>query len=266
MVDSIVYGKGGVNIGSPVYGLGGLASGSPIYTTELEAEIPDTAWSPVTFDGTNDTMLHGGSLTGLVNGITGTFAFRVAPAANGTVQDICTVGNGRGIIQRNSANRYQLTLANAADVDIVIFLATTTHVIADGARTILVSWNLDTVPVCNFYIDGVSQGTAATLTADTVGYTNGTPNWGAFGTPAYPPGIFNGDAIFLYFDDSYIDLSVSANRDKFLQANIGATGDGITGSDPLVYITGDASDWNDVGGINFGTGGPFYMSGEVVDV
>jgi len=262
---STIYGKGGDVSGTALYGLGGIASGSPIYTTEVEPEAPDTAWSPVTFDGTNDTMLHGGSLTGLVNGISGTLAVRVAPADDGVWKSIVGSGNGNFALAQSSSNSYQLELYNAATTQLVYFLSSSTHLISDGAKTLLLSWDLGVSPVCQFYIDGVSQGFAIPLTAGTIDYVGGSPSWLAFGAPASPASIYDGDVTFLWFDDSYIDLSVSANRDKFLQANIGATGDGITGSDPLVYLTGDASEWNDVGGINLGTGGPFYMSGEVVD-
>jgi len=256
---SAIYGKGGEASGTALYGLGGVASGTPIYTTEVES---DTAWTPVIFDGTNDYLSTGSSLTGLVNGVTGTMAVRLSPNTDGVAKQVFS-GSGVLALQQSTSNRYEVYVKNSIGTTLVYFLSDT-HIASEGYVTLLVSWDLSVSPTVHFYRDGVSPGSPVTLIAGTVDYV-GPSDWGAMGR-AIGTDPYDGDVTFFYFDDAYIDLSVSANRDKFLQDNIGASGDGPTGSDPIVYLTGDASEWNDVGGINLGTGGPFYMSGEVIDV
>lgn len=255
-----IYGAGGTANGSVNYGLGGTASGTTIYTTEVSA---GTAWTPVTFDGTNDYLLRGGDITGLSDGTTGTMAFRIEPATDGITKNIFRNSTTRVYILQSATNRYDIVLKNTAGATIFRQNPATTHITTDGAITVLVSWDLGGTPVSHFYREGVDQGSPSTEISGTIDYT-GSTDWGLM---AHSTGAdkYDGDVTFFYFDDAYIDLSVEANRDKFLQANIGDTGDGPTGSDPLVYITGDASEWNDAGGINLGTGGAFTMNGAVTD-
>jgi hypothetical protein len=160
--------------------------------------------------------------------------------------------------QIRSSNTFRINLWNAANTeicrdDISGFTA------AAGRRVVLVSWDLS-VPKISVYVDGVDvTGTPTVLTNDTIGYSQSNYKLGADYNNA---STFNGAIELLYFDDSYIDLSVSANRDKFLAANIGSDGSGPTGSQPLLCMYGDAATWN--AGTNRGSGGDFTMTGAVV--
>jgi hypothetical protein len=70
---------------------------------------------------------------------------------------------------------------------------------------------------------------------------------------------------FLYFDDSYIDFSQEANRNKFIDQlgypkDLGADGSEPTGSSPLIYMKFDDTA---ALGTNSGTGGNFTVNGTV---
>lgn len=75
-------------------------------------------------------------------------------------------------------------------------------------------------------------------------------------------GGFEGEIADLWYDDSYVDLSVEANRRKFITgsgapASLGANGSGPTGAQPLIFFSGDAAQW----GTNKGRGGTFAQQG-----
>lgn len=261
---SINYGKGGIASGSALYGLGGSNSGSKVYTTEIAAADPDTSWTQVIFDGTNDYLSTGAPLTGLADGPTGTVAFRVASGADGTWKNILRLTGDRFKLLQSTSNSYSLEVYNSAATKI-LYMLTSAVVVTDGMTTVLMSWDLTTAAaeLCHQCINDVCNTDFVTKVAGNVDYST-TTGVGAFASDTGVT-LYNGNAEFLWFDDTYIDLSVSTNRDKFLQVNIGTTGEGPTGLSPIIYLTGSASEWNDAGGINLGTGGPFYMSGEVVN-
>lgn len=81
----------------------------------------------------------------------------------------------------------------------------------------------------------------------------------------------DGDLGDIWFDDTFIDLSVESNRRKFIDVNgnaisLGNNGQLPTGNDPLLYFGNgqNAGNWN--AGTNLGVGGNFVMNGEVTDV
>jgi hypothetical protein len=256
---STVYGKGGTASGSTLYGLGGTASGTTIYTTETAV---DTAWTPVTFDGINDYLTSGSGLTGTADGKQMTIVARYAKATTATNELLLADGaaSENNILMFRSEGTIQVSLKNPAGTEILKLVATDPA--NSNERFIFFSTDR-AITATHLYIDGVSGSAPTTDTNDNIRISNPT-NWAIDGQTD-GGGPYNGDMIFFYMDDSYIDFSVSANRDKFLQENIGASGEGPTGSSPLIYITGNAGEWNDVGGINLGTAGAFYMTGAVTD-
>ncbi len=66
---------------------------------------------------------------------------------------------------------------------------------------------------------------------------------------------------FVYLDNSLnIDANSSAAFLLFANAYLGPNGEGPTGSAPMVFLSGVASDWNATGGINRGTGLKFIKT------
>jgi hypothetical protein len=86
-----------------------------------------------------------------------------------------------------------------------------------------------------------------------------------WGLGAYPNGgnIFTGSLGDIWFMPGlYIDLSIEANRRRFISAAgepvyLGANGEGPTGAVPLVYLSGALASWH----TNKGTGGGFTLTG-----
>ena len=69
-------------------------------------------------------------------------------------------------------------------------------------------------------------------------------------------------ADFYFNPTTYIDLSVTANRRKFISASLhpvdrGATGSIPTGTAPIMYQSGAVASWQ----TNKGTGGGFTLTG-----
>jgi len=109
---------------------------------------------------------------------------------------------------------------------------------------------------------GTDAGTGAAVELDVIDIIS------LFATNA-GTATFNGCAGDVWFDDSYFDLTVEANRRLFIDASgdpvdLGNTGENPTGSDPLLFFGGfqEPSDWN--AGTNLGTGGDFTATGSVV--
>ena len=80
---------------------------------------------------------------------------------------------------------------------------------------------------------------------------------------------FNGEAAECYFSNEYLDISQESNRRKFIDASgdpvsLGADGSTPTGTQPWIYFSGEAADWND-GTAQKGSGGNFTMTGAVTD-
>ena len=75
------------------------------------------------------------------------------------------------------------------------------------------------------------------------------------------------DLAYIWFDNSSaMDISIEANRRKFIDANgcpvnLGASGQTPTGSQPILYLNGDSTEFY----INKGSGGNFTESGTIGD-
>ncbi len=109
------------------------------------------------------------------------------------------------------------------------------------------------------YIDDVDVSTTiSTLIDDTLDFSgqwhifqNGSDGW-------------TGSTADVWIDDTYIDISVEANRRKFINASgnpvyLGADGSLPTGSAPDIFLSGNTEAWH----INRGTGGGFFEVGEL---
>ncbi len=121
----------------------------------------------------------------------------------------------------------------------------------------------------HLYIDNVSDlATVNIYTNDTIELSGGA------GPEAYianreilgvPNLRFNGDMAQFWFDSgTYIDLSIAANRAKFITSlnrpvDLGTTGNFPTGSTPDVFLNGALPGWI----TNKGTGGGFTEFGTV---
>lgn len=255
---------GAADVASPKIGAAGSGYVDyDAYTFEHPSELwtpPASGFTAVTFDGVSDYTVKSGGLDGAVDGPTGTFAAKFSvDGGDGTFRKILGSSGGRVAAVVTSADAFRFTVADATGTTLFQVLSSVAH----GEHEAMISYNLiGASPVVQYWLDGVDQGSPGTVVAGDADVT--TSSWSA-GGESNGISLHNGSLSYAYFDDAYVDLSVEANRDKFLAASIGANGEGPTGSAPLVYLTGNAAAWNDAAGLNLGTGGAFVMSGAVVD-
>lgn len=113
----------------------------------------------------------------------------------------------------------------------------------------------------HLYVNGVSDlAIVGVYTNDTIDFTYADWTIGAYGDGS---SSFNGSIAEMWFAPGvYIDLSVAANRQKFIsstlhQVNLGDHGELPTGTPPLVYLGNNSFNWEQ----NLGTGGDFEVNG-----
>jgi hypothetical protein len=132
--------------------------------------------------------------------------------------------------------------------------------------TVTVSLDLADFDKKHIYINGVA---ATSVTWNT--YTNDNIDFAVASDPIYNIGcandtvnFFNGRLGAVWFNTSYIDLSVATNRAKFVSGtginaapvDPGATGELPTGTSPLLYLPM----YGNNAGRNYGTGGDFSVN------
>lgn len=223
------------------------------------------------FDGTNDYMTRGASLTGAADSKTGilSFWFRT-DGGNGTDRTILmsatTLAGAtpRFRLRHTAANTIGFIGVNAAGTIILNLSSTTAYLAAATWYHCLSSWNLAVGGSQSLYITDVSDLTTTTFTDDTVDYT--VADW-AVGAQADGSTKYDGCLAELYFaPGQYLDFSNAYNRRKFISAtskpvSLGPTGSLPTGTAPIVYqriADGAAADTFDS---NLGSGGDFTITG-----
>lgn len=224
------------------------------------------------FDGTNDYMLRGGALTGVVDGKKGIFSCWVridgGDGNSGRLFTSALAASERIVVARTAGNLFQVAAANSAGAQILNIFTVGTYTAGATWRHVLSSWDLGTVGARHIYITDVSDISVTTFTDDTIDYAMASPDY-AVGAriDGNATTIFNGCMAELYFNAvDYLDLSVEANRRKFISSSLkpvdlGADGSTPTGTAPAVYLhlaNGEAA-------ANFatnrGAGGNFTITG-----
>jgi len=241
--------EGGVNI----------AAGTDSSYTEPTSYIP----VPVTFDGTNDYLTRGAALTGEADGKNAILAFWIKRNGNaGSKQNV--FGNYNGYMESyfHTDNTFNLLLHNPGGTKIT-HIKTSAILVDNNWHHIMASVNGTTQ---HLYLDGVSDSTSSHNVDDVIDFTKGGGDYWAIGSNAEGSGAakLHADIADMIFDDTYLDLSNSSNRAKF----ISATGEPVDpGSDastaiaagrPLVYMNQNAlASWH----TNSGTGGGYTENG-----
>jgi hypothetical protein len=148
--------------------------------------------------------------------------------------------------------------------DDTVILKVASSAISDNQwHHIMFSFDMNNTANRHLYVDDISDlATITTYTNDVLDFTRP-----GYGVGAAPNGTFllDGDLADLWVDHgTYIDMSVTNNRRKFISANgmpmyLGPDGSIPTGSPPDIFLTGDAITWHS----NRGTGGSFTEGGEI---
>jgi hypothetical protein len=223
-------------------------------------------WKPIvaggaTFDGTNDYMLRGAGLSGVVDGKSGILSCWIfIPSTPGAQMAI--------IFSANIA--VQVTLSTARQVSALVTDGLNgVHILNATALTTgawhhwLGSWDV-AVGASHVYVDDVSDKQQVTNFNVTLDYT--ATDWGIGATDTGAQRL-NASLAELYFaPNQFFDFSVTANRRKFITETkrpmlIGSDGSTPTGTAPAIYqklVVGEAV-------ANFatnrGSGGNFTISG-----
>jgi hypothetical protein len=218
----------------------------------------------VEFTASTDMLSRASALTGAVDGSQATTSFWFRPTGLAASNQVMfRIGTAVTFVRSATTGTLRID-ASLPGVGSRIGYTSGATLPLSSWYHILVSWTLPGTNVIQVYIsDAVDTPGSSTLTTGNVGLT-ATPNGlgiSAGGTP-----FVAGDFAEFWFAPTYIDLSVTANRRKFIKADgkpafLGLTGQRPTGSSPLIYLKGPASNW----GTNSGTGGNFTVTGTFTD-
>lgn len=219
----------------------------------------------VDFDGTTDRLSLTGDLTGNADGYLGTvsFWFKI-DGGDGTNRTLLANANSRVLIYMTTANKLAINMTTTAGT-LVVNLATVNTILAgSGWHHCMASWDSEN-GIGRMYIDGTAVDIISGTNATALDYTN-TSGWGVMarqtGTQKW-----NGCIGQMYVNlAEYVDLSVETNRRLFLTkghgpVNMGTDGSVPTGTAPIIFLLGDATDFP----TNQGTGGGFTLTGALAD-
>lgn len=210
-------------------------------------------------------------LTGIVNGKTGTFsAWIKMNGGDGTIQSIvCSndaLADAHFVIFRNASNKIEVKARNTLG-SAILEVESTIDVEADGSfHHVLIAFDLAASYVRIYIDDANATGVPSTLTDDTIAYADGNFY---VASDSVPDEYLNADIAELWFDTSFIDVGVTANRRKFINVDGGpkylsTDGSIPLGGEPLVYcaILPEQSAGADFV-LNRGTGGGFTSFGTI---
>ena len=223
------------------------------------------------FDGTNDYMTRGGTLTGAADASGGTISavLTFAAGGDGVRQRILNAANASVIFERTAAARFQMFVTNDGGTITYTISNNTAISSANGCVHIVMSWDANAAAGAkpeHVYLNGVSdKGTITDAgVAFNVDYT--ATDWGIGARASDGADKLNAELAELWFNPTYIDLSIAANLRKFVtpsgnRADLLSDGSGPTGSAPLLYVRGPAATMN----VNLGSGGNFSITGALTD-
>lgn len=216
------------------------------------------------FDGTNDHLTRGAGLTSVVDGKSGLLSFWLNIAGSDGA-DHTIIANTAALGQkfycaRSAANKINLVCTDVSNNFDFVLNSSTSVIGSSGWVHVLVSWDVNAAAAHLYLSDASDLAGGAILTNDTLDYTTG-----AFAVGAETDGgrKLTGDLAEVWVKfNTYLDLSVEANRRKFITSTgkpafLGATGQLPLGSAPDIYLRGPVSGWH----TNLGTGGGFTVNG-----
>ena len=224
----------------------------------------------VTFDGTNDWLSRDSDPAGLADGKQGLISLWFKPANFGSDRRLAV--NGALSDPRHfdfyvdAAGKVILLIYDAGGNLRVNYQAKNSNLLTAGAwHHIAAAWDVATPGASHLIIDGVDD-------TDYFGHVDATLDV-AEGNGFAIGATKNGDRksvgdfaeVYLAFGQ-YLDLSQAANLQKFRSAagkpvSLGATGAAPTGSQPTIYLSGDAASF----AANAGAGGAFTVNGALAD-
>ena len=225
---------------------------------------PEITVNAVNFDGTNDYLTKAGGLSAsdsadaLIS-----FWFNILGNDGATINFLGDIGNKVQMF-RKSDNKFDILLRTSAPANLWSFeidaLYTSTN--NTGWNHFLLAAQFDGTPVGQIYLND-----APAAITEVTSPTTGSINWGTisdWGCGGRTGGTLkhHGDLAEVYATNEYLDISVTANRRKFISAggkpvDLETNGSGPTGTQPIIYLTNPTSTWQ----VNKGSGGGFTENG-----
>jgi hypothetical protein len=236
-------------------------------TLPCGARLP-TVDDPVAaaFDGSSTWLKRNGGLTGVLDSKLWSFSvwLKLADDVGGVVcSAVDGVPNQRsGLTIIPGANRLNFRGYNSAGT---VILSLSTSTLPQGRWVhVMGSVDLTNTAKRHLYVDDVSDMTVTTYTNDVIDFT--MTDWGIGAFPSGDSKLACEMADLWFFPGYYIDLSVEANRRKFITAArnpvaLGAAGATPGGIAPFIFMSGDISAWH----TNKGTGGGFTLTGTLTE-
>ncbi len=200
----------------------------------------------VGFDGASD-LQRTGDFSGIADAKLFTLSlwFRL-DGGDGTLMKLISSGSGRFEVERTATNTLRITGQNSGGTPILDISTAGTFLASSTVHHLLVSVDLLNT-ASDIRIDDVSDQVATTRTNDFIDFT--TAAW-SIGATTASANDFNGALSKPWFyANQFFDLSVTANRRRFInaslkEADLGADGSIPVGSPPHFFL-----------GNNFGTFG-----------
>ncbi len=216
------------------------------------------------FEGSNTRLARNGNLTGLSDGNVFTLSAWVK-RLDSDFFAIMSNDTGRfdvSIDRVSTGSNLRVRLDDSSGS--TILASETLGGVPSSWSHVLIS--IDTAAgVFHAYINDVAQSTTSGfLSTNAIDFTTGDFFIGRSGGQGDGA---NGYMYDPYFTDEFIDISIEANRRKFISAagkpvRLGLTGATPTGTAAKVFCSGAINNWN----VNKGTGGGFTVSGNALTV
>jgi hypothetical protein len=212
-----------------------------------------------------------GAFTGMADGKQGllSFWFKLDDASNDNfnMTILCNFDNNTGYIGikilRTNERRIRVYAKSPYDGDQMekLILETVDSYVASSAlwRHFMASW--DMAGNSHVYVDGIPTKNIVTYVNCNLAYTftGYSPGWQCW--DARDGYMFLGSLAEFYFTNTYLDLSIQANREKFLKNNkpvfLGNDGSVPIGVAPKLFFSRSGSEATSAFGINKGSGGAF---------
>lgn len=260
---AVAFGTAQVQVDQTISIDNGIAQSVAFGTPNLNLQVNLTGVDAVTFGGAD--TLDSSALTGTTDTDKALVSLWMKPVT-ATETSIFHIGIGK-----NGTVRIDFfeNLDNTFDLNIVGFTDTgsinlTSSAIAYGEWAhVLISYDISE----DFYQIYVNDELSASGTLATTGIFDYTDLPTVAGATFGPVRLYIGDLAELYINfDAALDLSLEANRRKFITgslkpANLGINGSLPTGDQPVIYFSGNSSEFP----INKGYGGAFTQTGSLSD-
>ena len=223
------------------------------------------------FDGANDRVTRGADLTGNADGKTGTFSGWLDinnVSKDGVWMNIMANTGNRFKVSREANNKIYVEGQTSSNTVVLQLITTNLYnsTTNPGLIHVLASWDIANAKGFLYINDAADLAASPTLVNTNIDYISGTANFGFGDRPDATQAKYAGSMGQMYFSKDYVDISVTANRRKFINADLtpvdfGANGSTPTGSQPIVYLNNSFDTFQ----TNLGTGGGFTESGQLVD-